>query len=381
MYSTDQRFEKIKEKAQNEDKLIENCQVTANNYNFPHIYLSDEEIQEFNDECRKAGLDLKVVSLYDYMNSSPDKLDLYFSKKAKLLSDSFINIHNNEVEKEEEKKSNFMNDFSINFDLDDNKKEPEKKYLNKKRNKILNDSENSMEESKSIENRNNSNDDQSMNSFSITNTNKNRTKINKKNEKNKSKNPANNRKKTVTTVKVPKKGKNNFGKDNKEKKDKMDINNNMNNWFKRIKETSAECQNEEINKQNIIEEIMKRSENLTKDGLKEMANNKHIKLIGDQFKITDLKGKTLSQLKGILEDIKINSNITILDNDRKNVIKNIRNKEEMQRKSQERALKKKQKEEEKRRENIQKIEMQKQKEQQYREEDSESSYDEKDSLE
>ena len=380
MYSTDQRFEKIKEKAQNEDKLFENCQVTANNYNFPHIYLSDEEIQEFNDECKKAGLDLKVVPLYDYMNSSQDKLELNFSKKAKILSDCFINIPNNEVE-EEEKKSSFMNEFSINFDSDDNKKEPEKKYLNKKRNKILNDSENSMEENKSIENRNNSNDDQSMSSFSITNSNKNRTKINKKKEKNNSKNPANNRKKTVTTVKMPKKSKNNFGKDNKEKKDKMDINNNMNNWFKRIKETSAECQNEEINKQKIIEEIMKRSENLTKDGLKEMANNKHIKLVGDQFKITDLKGKTLPQLKGILQDIKINSDIIMLDNDRKNVIKNIRNKEEMQRKSQERALKKKQKEEEKRKENLQKIEQQKQKEQQYREEDSESSYDEKDSLE
>ena len=380
MYSTDQRFEKIKEKAQNEDKLFENCQVTANNYNFPHIYLSDEEIQEFNDECKKAGLDLKVVPLYDYMNSSQDKLELNFNKKAKILSDCFINIPNNEVE-EEEKKSSFMNEFSINFDSDNNKKEPEKKYLNKKRNKILNDSENSMEENKSIENRNNSNDDQSMSSFSITNSNKNRTKINKKKEKNNSKNPANNRKKTVTTVKMPKKSKNNFGKDNKEKKDKMDINNNMNNWFKRIKETSAECQNEEINKQKIIEEIMKRSENLTKDGLKEMANNKHIKLVGDQFKITDLKGKTLPQLKGILQDIKINSDIIMLDNDRKNVIKNIRNKEEMQRKSQERALKKKQKEEEKRKENLQKIEQQKQKEQQYREEDSESSYDEKDSLE
>lgn len=379
MYSTDQRFEKIKEKAQNEDKLFENCQVTANNYNFPHIYLSDEEIQEFNEECRKAGLDLKVVPLYEYMNSNQDKLELNSSKKAKLLSDCFINIPNNEVE--EEKKSSFMNDFSINFDSDVNKKGPEKKYLNKKRNKILNDSENSMEENKSIENRNNSNDDQSMSSFSITNSNKNRTEINKKKEKNKSKNPANNRKKTVTTVKMPKKRKNNFGKDNKEKKDKMDINNNMNNWFKRIKETSAECQNEEINKQKIIEEIMKRSENLTKDGLKEMANNKHIKLVGDQFKITDLKGKTLPQLKGILQDIKINSDIIMLDNDRKNVIKNIRNKEEMQRKSQERALKKKQKEEEKKRENLQKIEQQKQKEQQYREEDSESSYDEKDSLE
>ena len=380
MYSTDQRFEKIKEKAQNEDKLYENCQVTANNYNFPHIYLSDEEIQEFNDECRKAGLDLKVVPLYEYMNSSQDKLGLDSSKKAKLISDCFINIPNNEVE-EEEKKNSFMNDFSINFESDDNKKEPEKKYLNKKRKKILNDSENSMEENKSFENKNNSNDDQSMSSFSITNAKKNRTKINKKNEKNKSKNPANDRRKNPTTIKVPKKGKNNIGKDNKEKKDKMNINNNMNKYFKRIKETSAEFQNEETNKQNIIEEIMKRSENLTKDGLMEMANNKHIKLVGDQFKITDLKGKTLPQLKGILEDIKINSDITILDNDRKNVIKNIRNKEEMQRKSQERALKKKKKEEEKRKENFQKIEMQKQKEQQYREEDSESSYDEKDSLE
>ena len=380
MYSTNQRFEKIKEKAQNEDKLYENCQVTANNYNFPHIYLSDEEIQEFNDECRKAGLDLKVVPLYEYMNSSQDKLGLDSSKKAKLISDCFINIPNNEVE-EEEKKNSFMNDFSINFESDDNKKEPEKKYLNKKRKKILNDSENSMEENKSIENKNNSNDDQSMSSFSITNAKKNRTKINKKNEKNKSKNPANDRRKNPTTIKVPKKSKNNFGKDNKEKKDKMNINNNMNKYFKRIKETSAEFQNEEINKQNIIEEIMKRSENLTKDGLKGMANNKHIKLVGDQFKITDLKGKNLPQLKGILEDIKINSDITILDNDRKNVIKNIRNKEEMQRKSQERALKKKKKEEEKRKENFQKIEMQKQKEQQYREEDSESSYDEKDSLE
>ena len=379
MYSL-ANFEDFNDKAHLEDKKFDDAQITATDYNFPHIYLTDEEIKEFNEECRKAGIDLKVVPLFDYMNSNEDNFKFDAFKKAKYISNSFINKPNNENEKEN---NNSLDNLDINFNNPDNKKNEEKKYLNKKRKKVINDSEGPKEENKSAGNKNNTDDDKSMSFFSFNNSDINKDKNMKKNDKNKSKNQPNEKKKTGTTVKISKKSQNNIGKNNKEKeKNKKNLNNQFNNWFHRIKETSAENVNEDVEKERVINEIMKISQNLTKDGLEEMANIRHIKLVGDQFKIGDLNKRTSKQLKNILGDININTNLKMLDKDKKKTIKNIRNKEEMTRKkSQERAIKKKKKEEEKKKEILKKNEMQKQKEQEYHEEYSEPSYDENDSLE
>ena len=43
-------------------------------YNFPHIYLSDKDIKEFNNKCVELGIDLKVVPIAEYMNlNKPEK--------------------------------------------------------------------------------------------------------------------------------------------------------------------------------------------------------------------------------------------------------------------------------------------------------------------
>ena len=137
MYSIDEKFEILNGKLHNEYKLYSNTEVTAENYNFPHIYLTDEEIGEFNEECRKAGIDLKVVPLSDYKNVAENNLKVDPDKKIELINDCFIEEQNQSktdensfYENEEEKR-----DLDFNFQLDDPKENQNqrKKYLNKKR--------------------------------------------------------------------------------------------------------------------------------------------------------------------------------------------------------------------------------------------------------
>ena len=151
-------FIKLQEKVDKEEGIYENFRISAEDYNFPHIYLTDEEIIEFNEECKKAGIDLKVVPLSDYMNISSSKNDVCNNIKSnmELVENSFIENKGDEEEEkffEDEKSQN----NSINFD---NKIENNKQYIGKKnRRKVISDEE----EDKS--NEKNSNTDKSYKSF------------------------------------------------------------------------------------------------------------------------------------------------------------------------------------------------------------------------
>jgi hypothetical protein len=80
-----------------EEKYL-NAEVTIENYKFPHIYLTEEEIEQFNKECDHYGFDIKVVPLSTYMNlNSPDKTynlneddDIDMEQKEKNI-DKFMN--------------------------------------------------------------------------------------------------------------------------------------------------------------------------------------------------------------------------------------------------------------------------------------------------
>ena len=74
MFDSHNEFEKfIKQVKNNKEKYL-NAKITQENYKFPHIYLTEEEIEEFNRESDKNCFDIKVMPLISYMNlKSQDK--------------------------------------------------------------------------------------------------------------------------------------------------------------------------------------------------------------------------------------------------------------------------------------------------------------------
>jgi hypothetical protein len=172
----------------------------------------------------------------------------------------------------------------------------------------------------------------------------------------------------------------------KRKTDKNeDINHKFNFHFKKILEAGKQSKEDEQGKTILINEIQEKSQYLTLEGLKEYAKNKHIKVIGDELSISDLKQKNINQLSSILNDININTNINKLDINRKENIRAMRNKEEREKKNNEKNLKKKQlKEEKKKIELINNTQNNKnnhiQNKMESDDEKSESSYDDDDSL-
>ena len=74
MRSIDEEFEKYDKKVREEEKRYANSETKWKDYNFPHIYLSDKDIKEFNNKCVELGIDLKVVPIAEYMNlNKPEK--------------------------------------------------------------------------------------------------------------------------------------------------------------------------------------------------------------------------------------------------------------------------------------------------------------------
>ena len=86
-----ENFIKFQEKVDKEEEIYENFRISAEDYNFPHIYLTDKEIIEFNEECKRAGIDLKVVPLSEYMNISGGRIEEHnIESDIELLNNSFI---------------------------------------------------------------------------------------------------------------------------------------------------------------------------------------------------------------------------------------------------------------------------------------------------
>ena len=346
-------FAKFQEKVDREDEIYENFRIGAEDYNFPHIYLTDEEIIEFNEECKRAGIDLKVVPLSEYMNISGGKYEEHnIESDIEILNNSFIEKKEDDEEEKtnEEKKSR---SGSLNYD----KIGYDKKYIGKKHKRKVIETD---EEDNKKDEKNSNFDEKSLKSFKSSidfnknkyedsklnkdrNNNKNKNK-NKKQQKDKKKNPP---KKSIEKEKNEKKNKKNPKNHN--------INDNFNNFFKRIKETSSTYKDRDKKIEKLIKDILEKSQYLTKDGLKEIADFMHIRLIGDELSINQLKKLSHNQLENLLINIEINTDINKLDPNRKDNIKKMRNKEELERKSRERIQQKKiMKDEKKKKESLNK---------------------------
>ncbi len=363
MYNIDEEFAKYQEKVEKENKKYEKCEISADNFTFPHIFLTDEEINEFNAECKRSKIDLQVIPLSEYMNISLiDKEERDINEDMKFIDNCYIPKKEDYEEEKKEEDHKTINKKNINnekMNLGDIIKNVNE-YIGKKQKRIINDDydesdvsdeksqktifsfKSSIEFSKNkLKKEKEKEKEKEKDNKDMKNTNKN---------KNKNKNKSRDRLK-----KAEKDDKNHKKKKIVPKKDENSNNNNKNiidRYFKKLIDTSEYEQNMEKRKGELIKEILEKSQNLTKEGLLEMAKLKHINCVGDEFKINDLQQRTVNQLASLLEDIKFNSNINKLDPNRKANIKTIRNKEEREKEKERKSLekiikKKKMKEEEK----------------------------------
>ena len=333
MFDADDEFEKLNQRVKHEEEKYLNAEVTVENYKFPHIYLTDEEIEEFNRESDKNGLDIKVVPLSTYMNlNSPDKT-------FNVDEDDEIDIE--EKEKNIEKFMNFLGKNYIKRE-EKNEEKNENKFIGKKRNKILDD-ESEQEESnissfksksyvrsrKIIKNNGNKEEDEKSEKSNLSEFNKKDIDIEEEKEEEKSNDKKHNEKNgNKNKKKIIKKKKNN--------KKSNEIAENFDNYFRKIRETRQKQIDDENRRGALIREIMEKSQNLTQEGLREVAKINRVSLIDDNtLSEHDLTQKFTNQLDRILVDININSNVLKLNGGGKENIKKMKDRMEREKKARE----------------------------------------------
>ena len=342
MINEDNGFEKLSKQVKMEEEKYLNAEVTIENYKFPHIYLTDEEIKQFNKDCEQYDIDIKVVPLTTYMNlNSPDK------------SLSMEEDDENDMEIRERNIDDFMNHLGKNFHIIEEKKE--NKYIGKKRIKVLDDnSEEEEEEEKSMKS---SVKDKSFISNKSNNSDKNNAKDNDKENKDKKQNLQ--EKSKVENKKDDESAKKKkLNKKKKHHKKPEGITDNFQNYFRKIKETRQKQEEDEQRKGDLIKEIKEKSQLLTPDDLKEVAKVHRIGLFNNNLSDYDLQRKEVIQLDRVLVDININSNVNKLNSGDKADIKTMHKRQEREKKSKEEEMEnrrmkelKKQKENESRRNN------------------------------
>ena len=333
MFDANEEFKKLNERVKHEEEKYLNAEVTVENYKFPHIYLTYEEIEEFNRESDKNGLDIKVVPLSTYMNlNSPDKT-------FNVDEDDEIDIE--EKEKNIEKFMNFLGKNYIKRN-DKNEEKNENKFIGKKRNKILDD-ESEQEESnissfksksyvrsrKIIKNNGNKEEDEKSEKSNLSEFNKKDIDIEEEKEEEKSNDKKHNEKNgNKNKKKIIKKKKNN--------KKSNEIAENFDNYFRKIRETRQKQIDDENRRDALIREIMEKSQNLTQEGLREVAKINRVSLIDDNtLSEHDLTLKLTNQLDRILVDININSNVLKLNGGGKENIKKMKDRMEREKKARE----------------------------------------------
>ena len=304
MFNADNEFEKLNQQVKMEEEKYLNAEVTVENYKFPHIYLTEDEIEEFNKDCEKYGFDIKAVPLTTYMNlNSPDK---------SLELDEDI-----DMEQREKDIDRFMDHLGKNFYKKEEKKENE--LIGKKRNnKVLED------------------DDEGSNCGSF----KSRSYMAKRIENIEQEDK---REKSNLSEKIQK------GKDDEYKEEKKSNNikrqkkkiikkkknvkadhesEKYENYFRRIRETREKQKEDEDRKDSLVDEIMEKSQLLTQEGLKIIAKAHHIRLLNDNTLLQDdLNKQDVFRLDRIIVDIKINSQVGKLNFDEKENIKKMKDRE------------------------------------------------------
>ena len=320
MFDSHNEFEKfIKQVKNNKEKYL-NAKITQENYKFPHIYLKEEEIEEFNRESDKNGFDIKVVPLVSYMNlKSPDK-------NYNEDEDDEINLE------EKEKNIEKFNDYIG------------KNYIGKKRNKILDDDSEYNEGNIS-----------SLKSKSYVTNNKIFENYRNKKEFENSDFSENN--KAYNDIEEEKGENRNGKKYNKYKRNKKKKNTKNSNGitekffyhFRKIIETRQKQIDDEEGKGELINKIMDKSQNLTQEQLKKLAKINHISLIdANTLSKNDLSQKQVNRLKNFFVDISFDSEIYKLDGKGKESIKKMKNRIEREKKAKEDKIKNKRIKEQKR---------------------------------
>ena len=310
MFSPDKEFEKLSHQVKMEEEKYLNAQVTIENYKFPHIYLTEEEIEEFNKDCEKYGYDIKAVPLTTYMNlNSPDKsMDL----------DEDI-----DMKQKEKDIDRFMEHLGKNFHKKEEKKENE--YIGKKRNKKILEDISEDEESnigaiksksymrKSIEKKELDENSEKSN-FSENNKKINEDEEEKINDKKVFNGKGRKKKKLIKKKKT------------KNKSNEMSENFDM--YFRKIKETRKKQEEDEERKDSVIKEIMEQSQLLTPEGLRVLAKLHRIEVMNDNtLSQYDLNRKEVNQLDRVLVDINFNSDVVKLNNGENNNIKKMKERE------------------------------------------------------
>ena len=315
MSNIEEEFEKYNKIVKEEEKKYSKAEVTIRDYNFPHIYLSESEIEEFNKLCSELGIDLKVVSIEDYMNLNPPE-------KKKEDDDEEEEDEKENMDKKMERIDKVMEYLGNNF-IPDQKKEKKidmetdanfimnevNKYIGKKQNRNIDD----MSDEESSENKKR---DESEKSVNKSENEKGKKSIKKKKKTGKKKDDADDSDYNINeSEKILTKKRKNF-------KNNGDINDNFKICFKKIKETRTAQEEDIANKPIIINEILEKSQLLTPEEFKLFANKKHISTINDDtFSEYDLNRRDVNQLKSILADIKFNSKVSKLADERKESIK------------------------------------------------------------
>lgn len=328
MFNADNEFEKLNQQVKMEEEKYLNAEVTIDNYKFPHIYLTEEEIEQFNKECDHYGIDIKVVPLSTYMNlNSPDKI-------SNPNEDDEIDI-----EQKEKNIDKFMNHLGKNYQKKENQKDD--KFIGKKRNKILEDDSEQEEsnissyKSKSHvrkgnkKNKNIVDDEYSEKSNLSQNYKGKKDDFDIDVEEEKSSGKKDSEEKGNKKKKKLLKKKKNLKKTN-------EISEKFENYFRKIKETRKKQIDDVKRKNPLIQEILEKSQFLTKEDLKEVAKGNRIGLIDDStLSQNDLNKKDANQLDRILVDININSNVLKLNSGGKENIKKIKERMERVKKSEE----------------------------------------------
>ena len=318
MQKIEEENKKLEESAHKYEEKYEKFQISpisSEKMNFPTFYLTRDEIVEYNEEFKKSGIDLKVVPMSEYLSLNKSQGN---STDPDTVIEKFGNsIFNFDEEKEEDQK--YKEDDLPGNDKPNIKefRYANKEYLGKKKKRESNESK---EYIKSSENK-------KISSFNIE-INKNQIKWDDIKKEMKKRN-------LCQKIKMPKKKK-------KEKKQndinakKKEINLDFSNIFRKLKETCEYNKNEEKRCKEVIQEIEEQCKNLTENGLIQMANDKKIRRIGNEFSIDELRKKNLNFLENLLCDIKQNSEVfDKLDQKRNPTIRAKEIKEELINKSKE----------------------------------------------
>ena len=321
MSYADKEFEKLNEQVHMEEEKYLNAEVTIENYKFPHIYLTDKEIEEFNKDCEKYGYDIKVVPLVTYMNlNSPDK-DYELDDEDEI-----------DLEEKEKNVDKFMEFLGKNYQSkEENKENKDNKMIGKKRNKVLEDS---FEEEKSIKS--------SLKSKSIMSNRSKRSDISEKSNLTENNLESIDRNSNIEEEKnnskiLKSKDKKKKINKKKQKKKTNEITEKFDNYFKKIKETRKKQEDDEKRKSDLIKEIMINSQLLTKEVLNEVAKVNHFGLLDNSttIKESDLQKKDVNQLDRIMVDININSKLLKLNSDNQSNIKKMKTRQELEQKAKE----------------------------------------------